>query len=284
MSGADTSGPLTGKVVVVTGASRGIGRGTAVAFGEQGATVFVTGRTTSNSGTSNSGSAAELTIDAAARAVDEAGGKGIAVRVDHGVDSDIEALFQRVAEEAGRLDVLVNNVYKIPDPPAWGGGFWDHPVSIWDDQVGIGLRAHYVASWHAASLLFAAGPGGAIFNVSSPGGQSYHFSSSYGAGKAGLDRLSADMAVELEPKGIACCSIYPGTVATEFIQEWSGKRGTDIDGAQTTLAVGRVIAALASAPDLMERSGSIQWVEDVAEEFDIVDEYDRRPAKYAKRM
>jgi dehydrogenase/reductase SDR family member 1 len=269
------SGALTDKVAVVTGASRGIGRGTAVALGEQGATVYVTGRTTGDG---------ELTIDTTARLVDEAGGNGIAVQVDHGDDSQIAALFERVASEQGRLDILVNNVYKIPDPPAWGGGFWDHPISIWDDQVGIGLRAHYVASWHAASLLFAAGPGAAIFNVSSPGGQSYHFSSSYGAGKAGLDRLSADMAIELEPRGVACCVIYPGTVSTEFIQEWSGKRGTDMEGAQTPLAVGRSIAALASAPDLMERSGSIQWVEDVAVEFDIVDEHGRRPPAYAKRI
>ena len=159
--------------------------------------------------------------------VDAAGGTGVAVQTDHGDDAQIAALFERVGAEQGKLDVLVNNVYKIPDPPAWGGGFWDHPVSIWDDQVGIGLRAHYVASWHAAPLLFAGGPGGAIINVSSPGGQSYHFSSSYGAGKAGLDRLGADMAIELEPKGIACCTVYPGNVATEFIKEWAEKRGVE---------------------------------------------------------
>ena len=266
---------LAGKIAVVTGSSRGIGRGAAVALGEQGATVYVTGRTTGPG---------ELTIDTTARLVDEAGGHGIAVQVDHGVDSDIAALFERVGADQGHLDILVNNVYKIPDPPAWGGGFWDHPIQVWDDQVGIGLRAHYVASWHAAPLLFAAGPGGFICNVSSPGGQSYHFSSSYGAGKAGLDRLSADMAIELQPKGIAVVSLYPGTVSTEFIQEWSGKRGTDMEGAQTTLAVGRCIAALASATDLMERSGTIQWVEDVAEEFDVRDEIGRRPAPYSRRV
>lgn len=266
---------LAGRVVVVTGATRGIGRGTAIAFGERGATVYVTGRSSGEG---------ELTVERTARLVTEAGGHGVPVVVDHGDDEQIAALFERVKADHGLLHVLVNNVYKIPDPPAWGGGFWDHPVSIWDDQVGIGLRAHYVASWHAAPLLFAAGPGGAILNVSSPGGQSYHFSSSYGAGKAGLDRLSADMAVELRPKGIACCSIYPGTVATEFIQEWSGRRGTDIDGAQTPLGVGRAIAALAAAPDLMERSGTIQWVEDLAEDFDVLDEHGRRPAPYAKRI
>jgi dehydrogenase/reductase SDR family protein 1 len=269
------SGRLDGKIAVVTGSSRGIGRGTAIALGELGATVYVTGRTT--------GSGA-LSIDTTVQMVNDAGGKGIAVQVDHGDDAQIAALFDRVRSDVGRLDILVNNVYKIPDPPAWGGGFWEHAVSIWDDQVGIGLRAHYVASWHAAPLLFASGPGGAIFNVSSPGGSSYHFSSSYGAGKAGLDRLSADMAIELKPKGIACCSIYPGTVATEFIMEWAGERGSDMSKAQTPLGVGRAIAALAVAPDLMERSGSIQWVEDVSEKFDVRDENGRLAPRYHSRQ
>lgn len=265
---------LKGRICVVTGSSRGIGRGTAIALGEHGATVYVTGRSTGEG---------ELTIDTTAQLVSEAGGQGIAVRTDHSDDAQIGALFERVGEEQGHLDVLVNNVYKIPDPPAWGGGFWDHPISIWDDQVGIGLRAHYVASWYAAPLLFAAGPGGAIINVSSPGGQSYHFSSSYGAGKAGLDRLGADMAVELQPKGIACCTVYPGTVATEFIQEWASKRGSDLSQAQTPLGVGRAIAALITAPDLMDRSGSIQWIEDLGEEFDVRDEHGRLPPPYTRR-
>ena len=124
------------KIAVVTGASRGIGKGIALALGEQGAKVYVTGRTTGDG---------ERTIDTTARLVTEAGGEGRAIRVDHGIDEDISALFQLIREEAGRIDILVNNVYKIPDPPAWGGGFWDHPIQIWDDQVGIGLRAHYVA-------------------------------------------------------------------------------------------------------------------------------------------
>ena len=271
---AGGTGSLEGKIAVVTGSSRGIGRGTAIALGEQGATVYITGRSTGDG---------ELTIDSTAALVDEAGGRGVAVQTDHGDDAQIEALFDRVKIDEGKLDILVNNVYKIPDPPAWGGGFWDHPVSIWDDQVGIGLRAHYVASWHAAPLLFAAGPGGFICNVSSPGGQSYHFSSSYGAGKAGLDRLSADMAIELEPQGIACLALYPGSVSTEFIVEASGTRAIDMENAQTPLVVGRSIAALASAPDLMDRSGSIQWVEDVGAEFGLVDEHGRPPAAYAKR-
>ena len=269
------SAELAGKIAVVTGASRGIGRGTAIALAEKGATVYVTGRT---SGTG------ELTIDRTVELVEQAGGRGVAVLTDHGDDAQIAGLFERVGADEGRIDILVNNVYKIPDPPAWGGGFWDHPVSIWDDQVGIGLRAHYIATWHAAPLLFAGGPGGFICNVSSPGGQSYHFSSSYGAGKAGLDRLGADMALELQPKGIACVTLYPGSVSTEFIVGARGTSAEEMHTAQTPLVVGRSVAALATASDLMQRSGSIQWVEDLGREFGLVDEFGRPPAPYAKRM
>ena len=149
--------------------------------------------------------------------------------------------------------------------------------------MGIGLRAHYVASWHAAKLMFAAGEGGAVLNVSSPGGQSYHFSSSYGAGKAGLDRLTADMAVELKPKGIAAVVLYPGSVSTEFIEDAAKTREMDLSKSQTPLFVGRAATALLGADDLMDRSGSIQWVEDLAEEFDLYDEHGKRPPPYAQR-
>jgi NAD(P)-dependent dehydrogenase (short-subunit alcohol dehydrogenase family) len=271
MAGDET---LKGKVAVVTGASRGIGKGIAVALGEKGATVYVTGRSRGEEG---------LTIDVAAREVSAAGGEGRAIACDHGDDASIEALFAAIARETDHIDYLVNNVYTIPDPPAWDGGFWEHPIRIWDDQVGIGLRSHYVASWHAARALFAAGPGAAIVNVSSPGGQQYLYSASYGAGKAGLDRLSADMAVELAPKGVACISLYPGSVATEFVRSVAEERGRDVSDSQTPLFVGRATVALLTASDLMDRSGSIQWVEDLAEEFDVVDEAGRRPPGYRLR-
>ena len=265
---------LKGRIALVTGASRGIGRGTAIALGEAGATVYVTGRTAGEG---------ERTIHATAARVDEAGGRGIPVQVDHGDDVQIASLFDRVKSEAGHLDLLVNNVYKIPDPPAWGGGFWDHDVGIWDDQVGIGLRAHYVATWHAAPLLFAAEGGALIVNVSSPGGQTYHFSASYGAGKAGLDRLTADMAHEFREceKNVAAISLYPGAVSTEFIVDSSG--GKAPPNLQTPLFVGRSIAALAASGKAMERSGTVQWVEDLAEEFGFVDENGAQPPGYALR-
>ena len=267
-------GAHNGKVAVVTGASRGIGKGIARALGEQGAIVYVTGRTTGDG---------ERTIDTTARMVTEAGGAGRAIRCDHSDDEAIAKLFAQIGDEAGRIDFLINNVYKIPDPPAWGGGFWDHPIQIWDDQVGIGLRAHYVASWHAAPLLFKAASGAAIVNVSSPGGQKYHFSCSYGTGKAGLDRLTADMAIELEPKGVAAVALYPGSVSTEFIQDAAAARGMDLSKSQTPLFVGRSVAALLASGDLRSRTGSIQWVEDLAEEFDLLDEHGRRPPGYAER-
>jgi len=251
-----------GRVAVVTGASRGIGRGVAAALGERGWVVYVTGRSTGSG---------ELTIDATARLVDNLGGIGVPVATDHGDDTQIAALFERVSREQGHLDLLVNNVYTIPDPPAWSGGFWEHPLSIWDDQVGIGLRAHYVASWHAAPLLFAAAPGALIANISSPGGQRYHFNSAYGAGKAGLDRLTADMAIELRDTGVVAVTVYPGLVATEFAASWAERQGLDLAGAQTPLLVGRTVAALVEVSDLAARSGSIQRVDDLAMEFDLID-------------
>lgn len=267
-------GDLQGKVAVVTGGSRGIGKGIALALGEQGATVYVTGRTTGDG---------ERTIDTTARLVTEAGGEGRAIQCDHFDDEQIAKVFAQVGEEAGRIDILVNNVYKIPSPPAWGGGFWDHPIQVWDDQVGIGLRAHYVASWHAAKWIFEAGPGAVILNVSSPGGQSYHFSSSYGAGKAGLDRLTADMAIELEPKGVAAIVLYPGSVSTEFIQDAAKAQDIDLSQSQSPQFVGRCAVAMIAAGDLMPRSGTIQWVEDLAEEFDVFEADGSRPPRYEQR-
>ena len=268
-------GSMQDKIAVVTGASRGIGKGIALALGELGATVYVTGRTTGDG---------DRTIDTTARMVTELGGEGRAIACDHGDDADIARLFEQIGTEVDHINLLVNNVYKIPNPPAWGGGYWDHPIQVWDDQVGIGLRAHYVASWHAAKLMFAADQS-AMVNVSSPGGQSYHFSCSYGAGKAGLDRLTADMAVELEPKGIPAIVLYPGSVSTEFIQDAAKEREMDLSQSQTPLLVGRSVAALVNSENLMARTGSIQWVEDLIEEFDLYDENGSRPTeRYAERQ
>lgn len=271
-----TTKSLADQICVVTGASRGIGRGIARALGEQGATVYITGRTT------GSDAPEARTIDSTARAITDAGGHGIAIQTDHTDDAQIAALFERIKADTNHIDVLVNNVYKIPNPPVWKGGFWEHPWEIWDDQVGTGARCHYIASWHAAPLLFE-GTGKTIVNVSSPGALGYHFSASYGVGKTAMDRMTRDMAVELEPKGVTAVGLYPGSVATEFIVDSNKDRGRDLSTMQTPLFVGRTVAAVAGSPDRLDRSGEILWVEDLAEEFGIVDETGNRPPGYSRR-
>jgi dehydrogenase/reductase SDR family protein 1 len=260
--------PLAGCVAVVTGASRGIGRGIALELGLAGATVYVTGRSVKPGVAALPG-----TIGETAEAVTRLGGRGIAVRVDHGDDTQIKALFERVAsEQSGRLDILVNNVFKVPDPPVWGGSFWEHPISVWDDQVGIGLRAHYVASVYGAPLLVARRRG-LIANISSRGGGGYAMSTAYGVGKCGLDRLAADMAHELRPHGVASVSLWPSAVRTEFVLDQAAKRDIPIDltHSESPRFTGAAVVALACDPRLMERSGKTFRVKELAAAYGFVD-------------
>ena len=260
---------LAGTVAVVTGASRGIGKGIALALGDAGATVYITGRTVEPNSAPLPGSIGETADQVTAR-----GGKGVAVRCDHGDDAQIAALFERVADEQnGRLDVLVNNVFKVPDPPVWGGGFWEHPISIWDDMVGIGLRAHYVASVHAAPRMIAAGKG-LIANISSPGAGQYLFSTAYGVGKSGVDRLASDMAHELAPHGVVALSLWPGAVRTEFVEAAVAKNpgSMDLSQAEHPIFTGRAVVALASDPKLAEKAGAVWKVADLALEYGFEDD------------
>jgi NAD(P)-dependent dehydrogenase (short-subunit alcohol dehydrogenase family) len=258
---------LSNKVAVVTGASRGVGKGIAEGLGEAGATVYVTGRSWDDGE-----SPGERTVNATAAAVDALGGTGIAVRVDHDDDEAVRALFERVESEQGRLDVLVNNVYKIPEPPIWGGGFWEHELSAWDDQCGVGLRGHYVASVYGAPLMVRQNSG-LIVNISSRGGAQYVFSVAYGVGKSGVDRMAKDMAVELEPHNVAAVSLWPSAVRTEFIVDAvaRGEHTIDPKVSQSPRFTGRCVAALAMDPDVMEKSGGVYLVKELAEEYRFSD-------------
>ena len=269
-------GNLEGHIAVVTGASRGIGRGVAIGLGEQGATVYVTGRSTGDR---------PRTIDTTAREVTEAGGTGVPVQTDHFDDDQIAAIFDKVKEEHGHLDILVNNVFKIPDPPAWEGGFWEHPVSIWDDQVGIGLRGHYVASWHAAPLLFESPKRPIIINITSPAGLVYLFNSSYSVGKAGLDRLTHDMAVELAPKNVTALALRPGPTKTEFIEDQAAQ-GIQVamDGAETPTFIGRVAASVIADPLHHEMTGRVHWSSELGIGYGIVDENGETPMSARQRF
>ncbi len=260
-------GELKGKVAVVTGASRGIGKGIAEGLGEAGCTVYLTGRSSSSEVPPK-----PLTIEATAASVESLGGCAIPVVVDHNRDEEVRALFERVEQEQGRLDVLVNNVYQIPDPPAMGKGFWEHPVSVWDDQCGVGLRGYYVASVFGAAMMVRR-KSGLIVNISSRGGREYVFSASYGVGKAGVDRMAQDFALELREHKVAALSLSPSKVKTEFILDMvaQGKMQIDTEQAQSVRFSGRVIAALAADPNIMGRSGGIYTVSEMARVYDVID-------------
>ena len=266
---------LVDRVAVVTGASRGIGKGIAIALGERGATVYLTGRTRGDHG---------RTIDTTAALVTQAGGNGIAVEVDHAQDEQIQDLFKQIETEQGGLDILVNNVFKIPDPPAWTGSFWEHPLQIWDDQVGIGLRAHYVASHCAAPLLISRN-NSLIANITSPAGFTYLFNAAYSIGKAGLDRMTHDMGFEMIDYEVAVVGMRPGPVRTEFIEDQaaSGKQ-VSLDGVETPIYVGRVVAAVASDPDLMSMTGRVHWTSQLGRKYEIIDENGETPMLAAERF
>lgn len=258
---------LTGRVGVVTGASKGIGKGIVEGLCEAGATVYFTGRTQASKSPPE-----PMTLQATQASANALGGQAIPVKVDHNNDAEVAALFARVASEQGRLDVLVNNVYQIPEPPAMGKGFWEHPISVWDDQCGVGLRGYYVASVYAAPLMVAQRQG-LIVNISSRGGREYVFSASYGVGKAGVDRMARDFAVELAPHNVAALSLSPSKVKTEFILDMlaQGKMQIDPDQAESVRFSGRCVASLMADKAVMGRSGGVYTVKELADEYGFID-------------
>ena len=263
-------GELTGKIAVVTGSSRGIGRGIAVGLGEKGATVYITGRSKGEG---------PLTIGETAEMVNEAGGLGIPVAIDLADDKQIEVLYGQIDKEHGRLDIHVNNAFKIPNPPVWGGKFWEHPIQVWDDQVGIGLRAAYVASVHATRLMMRNNSLKLIVNISSSGSERYALSASYGIAKMGTDRLTRDFAVEGKEDGLCVVGLWPSQVLTEFILESIDKGDIELDeeNSETPLYTGRVIAALATNEDRFERNGQVLTTAELALHYNIKDERDKQP-------
>jgi NAD(P)-dependent dehydrogenase (short-subunit alcohol dehydrogenase family) len=272
---------LDGKVAVVTGASRGIGKGIALELGAAGATVYLTGRTVDAGGLPG-------TIGETAAQVTELGGTGIAIACDHHDDAQVAAVFDRIGADHGRLDVLVNNVYSAPDLAPWlGKPFWELPVEAWDEVIDIGVRSHYVAARFGAALLLGvadAGEPALIVNVSSSGAVQYAHNVVYGVGKAALDKMTADMAHELAPRGVAVVSVWPGLVRTEIVN--LGARITD-DGrsvlglpgegefdlalAESPRFVGRGVVALATDPDVMARTGTAIETGALAEAYGFTD-------------
>jgi NAD(P)-dependent dehydrogenase (short-subunit alcohol dehydrogenase family) len=262
-------GSLTGKVALVTGASRGMGKGTALALGAKGCTVYVTGRTVTSGSHPLPGTVGETAAE-----VDRRGGKGIAVRVDHANDNEVAALFEQVSQEQGRLDILVNNAIAIPDELTQPGTFWEKPISNWE-MIDVGLRSNFVAAWHAAQIMVRQ-KSGLIVAISGYVGVTYTYNVIFGTCKTATDRMARDMAIELKPHNVASMSLWQGFTFTERAQEnlkkVSGMASQLNSAAGTSVEFpGRVIAALAEDPEVLKRSGGTFITAELAQEYGITD-------------
>jgi NAD(P)-dependent dehydrogenase (short-subunit alcohol dehydrogenase family) len=249
---------LKGQVALVTGASRGVGRGVAVGLAHAGATVFATGRTIQQT---------------------EFGAGIHPIACDHTDDHAVGAVFRQVGASAGRLDVLVN--------VAWGGyermvedgrftytdPFWEQPLWRWDAMLTAGVRAAYVASQHAARLMVPARRG-LIVNISFWAAQKYLGNTVYGIAKAATDKMTWDTAHELKPHGVTAVSLYPGLVRTEAVL---AAGCFDLSNSESPEFIGRVIAALAEDPNVSRRTGATLVAAAVAEEYGVTDVDGRRP-------
>jgi dehydrogenase/reductase SDR family protein 1 len=269
--------PLVGKVALVTGASRGVGKGVALGLGEAGATVYVTGRTVEEG---KAAVALPGTIHQTADEVTGLGGRGIAVRCDHRNDSEVKSVIRRIRAEQDRLDILVNNV--------WGGyehfndgtefwkekGFWTVPIPRWDAMFQAGVRAHYVASVLAAPVMIER-KGGLIVTISFFAAQRNDKGVAYGVAKAASDRMTACMAHELREHNVAAVSLYPGLVRTEAVLK--AAEYWDLSNSESPQFIGRAVAALASDPGIMEKSGKTLVAAALALEYGFSDVDGKRP-------
>jgi dehydrogenase/reductase SDR family member 1 len=245
---------LNGRVAIVTGGTRGVGRGIASELARQGATVFVTGRSAPD-------------CKRLAEGI-------IGIRCDHRLDSQVDAAFRRILDEAGTIDILVNNVWggyerMIEDGVfTWSRPFWEQPLWRWDAMFHGGVRAHYQASQLAAPAMIAQRRG-LIVNISFWAAQKYIGNVAYGVSKAATDKMTADMAAELTPHGVTAVSLYPGLVRTEKVME--AAQWLDLSNSESPEFIGRAVAALAADPELLRYTGKILVAAALAQEYGYTD-------------
>jgi NAD(P)-dependent dehydrogenase (short-subunit alcohol dehydrogenase family) len=262
--------------VIVTGASRGLGRGIARAMGSLGATVYLTAR---------SGAGA---LQQAVNEVDARGGRAIPVPCDHRVDEEVGKLFARVRAEQGSPDILVNNAAAVyPEALLAPGGFWEKPLRL-VDMIDVGLRSNYVASHYAAPLMVEAGRG-LIVNISFYGAVSYFHGAAYGAAKAGTDKMTHDMAVDLRPHGVAAVSLWPGLIMTDALAAMPPEMIPDnlrpmLPQFERPEFSGLVIAALYRDPELGKLSGQALIGAELGLKYGIKDLDGKQPISYRQTM
>jgi dehydrogenase/reductase SDR family member 1 len=251
---------LNEKVALVTGASRGVGKGVALELVDADATTYITGRSVED--------------------MQYLSGKATAIECDHRSDEQVESAFRRISDEQGRLDILVNN--------AWGGyenmvengeftwmrPFWEQPLWRWDAMFAAGVRAAYVASAHAARAMVGQ-RSGLIVNISFWAAQRHVGNVAYGVSKAATDKLTADTAHELREHNVAVVSLYPGLVRTEKVMEAAAF--LDLSNSESPQFIGRAVAALASDPNIMEKSGQVLVAAALAQEYGFTDVDGKQP-------
>lgn len=268
---------LQGKIAVVTGASRGAGRGIALALGDAGATVYVTGRSVRGEATTEN---LPGTIEETAESVTARGGTGIAVRCDHKVDSDVAALFARVEREQRQIDLLVNNAwggYEQHDYRKFGAPFHEQPLRHWDGMFTAGVRAALVAS-HFAVRLMLRHRHGLIVNITAWDRDKYLVNVFYDLAKSAINRMTFGLARELTPHNITVVALAPGFMRTERVAgafEAAGNKDY-LNFTESPEYAGRAVAALASDPNVLEKSGKVVAVGDLAEEYGFNDIDGRR--------
>jgi NAD(P)-dependent dehydrogenase (short-subunit alcohol dehydrogenase family) len=291
--GKSTDLPLSGRVAVVTGASRGAGRGIALELGAAGATVYVTGRSVRGEGTPGYDRMLERlkldampgTIDDTAEAVDRAGGTGVALRCDHTQESEVRALFARVERDHGRLDLLVNNAWGAHQDYIGDAPFWEQPLRHWEGMFERGLRNHILASVVAAPI-FVRQQRGLIVTVTFWDRWRYTGSFYYDLAKAAMTRLAFGIAQDLRPHGVASVAVSPGWMRTELIlaayqtDESRWREVPALAGTETPHYVGRAVVALARDPEVMVKTGIVHRVGDLAEEYGFTDVDGRRVAAF----
>ena len=272
------------KVAIVTGASRGAGKGIALGLAEKGMTVYVTGRTKAVGKAKGwDGTPLPGTVAETAQACTDVGGKGVGVICDSGDDAQVAQLFERVMDEQGRVDILMNNAAYIHHQLIEQKPFWEKELDA-QKILDVGLRSAYAASWHAAKIM-AAQKSGLIAMGSSFGASCYMHGPAYGAQKAGLDKLAHDMAVDLEPFNVQAVSIWMGPLLTEralIAAEVHPEQYKDfIAMAETPQFTGHILHAIASDPKAQEISGHTLVGAEVAKDrYEMKDGNGKQPPSH----